>query len=64
MADVTLQSSCHADDESVIKVSARWSFYYQLRGQRHEIKEVDCYSFEVERLKRGKGWLVDQDKGS
>lgn len=32
VADVTLQSSCHAEDESVIKVSKTF-IYYQLRGK-------------------------------
>lgn len=38
VADVTLQSSCHAEDESVIKVSETF-IYYQLRWKGETEKE-------------------------
>lgn len=40
VADVTLQSSCHAEDESVIKVSKTF-IYYQLRGKGETEKEKE-----------------------
>lgn len=31
VADITLQSSCHSEDESVIKVSSAYIFYTQYK---------------------------------
>lgn len=54
VADVTLQSSCHAEDESVIKVSKTF-IYYQLRRDRKSGKAV-----KREKRLPGSGWYTEE----
>lgn len=49
VADVTLQSSCHAEDESVIKVSKFFLFYFLLHLQSSSsLAEIYIYSLKFQ----------------